>query len=131
MSVWEVLRDRLVGFQAVADLVGTRIYPGALPPAVVYPAITYSAISARPVGTHGNMDLVASRFQFTAWDKSFVKADQVRTAVMQAMNGWRPDPGSDVQSVYIAGWVDQREPDTAAYMAIVDFIVWHRVAVAA
>jgi len=128
MTLRTTVYARCTDHAGIAELIGTRCYPGRLPEGVTYPALSYFRVSAdnTPYRDHdGATTREVSRVQFNAYaatgDGAAALADQVRAA-------W--DGYSDACIIGSAWQVNRfmtREDAINAYRAIVDVMIEHAV----
>lgn len=86
MSAESDLYAILSGDAAITALVGTRIYPDAMPEETTYPAIVFSRTSTEPVGTiSGQRFGEFASMQVGCWAKTRGASDAVATAVTDAL----------------------------------------------
>lgn len=100
-DVGKALRTKLLGYTAVSDLVGQRMYPDVLVQNATLPAIVYSKISTARDHTTGDVTRLAhARFQFdcygTSRDSSNDISHAIRTSGICAYQG-------TTASVYFCG----------------------------
>lgn len=111
------------------SVVGSRIYPVQLPQGVKYPAIAYTRVDAVRVLTHDQTSagLVASRFQFDIYGKTYGDVRAVSKALRQSLVGWQDltlDP--PVHSCLPALEQSSVVPDVPLYRMVVDYIFNHQ-----
>jgi hypothetical protein len=73
----------------IAALVGTRIYPVALPTGPTLPAIVYYSAGGTGDPTLDTSGLQKLRYTFDCWGETYAAADQVRDALVAFLNGYR------------------------------------------
>ena len=72
---------------ALASLVGSRIYPDALPEKCAYPAVIFSRAGTEPVNTiHSTSAGAFVSFSISGWARSRAEADAVADAIEEALN---------------------------------------------
>lgn len=97
------LRTYLAAQSGISNIVGTRIYPVALPQKATRPALTYSRVTG---GHYHNLTSATGAaiptFEIDCWADSYEGADVLAEAVRQEMQGLRGTWGSDaVKSVVL------------------------------
>jgi hypothetical protein len=128
---------RLMATAGVTDLVGDRIYFGALPQSINLqdgPALTYQVIS-RPYGhvLTGSDGTSQARVQITAHSYRAKISNRTIAAVNAAFDGYRgPMGGVDVTASILAGRGDMPAPpmsstDQWTYSVHADYQINHRV----
>lgn len=135
MSIEIAVHDILAGASRVTDLVATRIYPDVLPQAPRYPAIVYSLVSGvSDYAQDGPTDLARSRVQVDCFAADKLGVITLRSAVMNALSGYRGTIGSpaiSIQGVFAlnqaSNWGDGMAPTGPdVYRTIIDFDIWHQ-----
>ena len=125
-DVETVIVTRLLAYEGLAALVGTRVYPLLLPQSPTLPAVTYQRIDAPREERFGGDPVAYPRFQIDSWAKTYAGAKAVATQVRGALQLWRTtatDPqimDSDIESDE-----DLYEPDTGLYRVRADYIITH------
>lgn len=121
------LRSYLTTHPEVSALVGTRVYPLALPQGVTLPAVTYQLIaSVRQPAYDGIARLTQARFQIDCWAETYASLVQLARAVTGALDGYEGPLGDAVaHEVRIVSAVDGREPETALWRRTIDVTVWY------
>lgn len=112
MSAESDLHGWLSGHAALTALVGTRIYPDAMPEAGAYPAVVFSRVATEPILTIGS--LVAGEFVTFAigcWARSRTDVDAVAVAVIGALVA-----SGEVPTGRIGGF----DPETGLYSTVID-----------
>lgn len=122
MSIETVLYDRGVAHAGLSALIGTRLYPGAMPQKCTYPAVSYWRVAASRVPAMGaDTGLVRARFQFDIWAEKYADARAVAAQVRAAYQRWRTTTGVTIQDIYFVGEVDLYEDETRIHHAALDF----------
>jgi len=131
VSVGASIYTILHGFKAVANIVGTRIYPGTIPQDATMPALVYNVITGSPENI---MDGVApgdhELIQIDAWAVSTNSANgyDIATTLRDAARA-----AFEVQSTLITAGVgakvtafypDVFEPDTRRFSRSIGLSVW-------
>lgn len=113
--------------QTHVTLVSNRIYPLVMPQNSPLPTVVYQRISGpRIYSQSGASGLAYPRFQFSCWGTTYASVKAVAEQVRQALSGYRGIvEGVSIQGAFIAGDVDDFEPDTGLYRSTLDFIIWH------
>jgi hypothetical protein len=125
MSIETSLRTYIVGIPAIVALIGSRMYPVALPPNVTLPAISYFRVSEPGDYTHqGPSRLQDARFQFSCWATTWVGARAIVTALLAALEGYTGTlTGVFIGHSLLAGMRDVAEPEANIYHIAVDFMI--------
>lgn len=104
----------------LAQLVGDRVYPLAIPQEKPLPAVAYQKISGPRIHTmSGPTDLSNPRVQFTAWALSYGDAKRVIERLRLAIYGGLP-------GAIITDLPDRFEPESKRYGVAVDVRVLYR-----
>lgn len=115
---------------AVGALVGTRVYPQAIPQDVALPAVAYSRISTRRVKKRERRELARARVQVNAEASSYVGAKTLAAAVVGALDAvQRTIAGVQVQGSWPEGGGDEYGTTDGIYGVRQDFMFWFREAV--
>ncbi len=115
------VKTHLAANPAVSALVGTRIYPLALPQNVTYPAIRYQLIDTPRIYTKdGYSGDSRPRLQIDCWALTYLGAKQLAATVRTAMEGYLYAICVDEQEGY------EQDPLPPVYRRILDFQVWHK-----
>jgi hypothetical protein len=141
LSFRETLVAKLASIPELTALVGTAIYPGAIPETHDLgsdgPVLTYR-ISSYPHGKvlAGSDGTASPRVQFDAWSADFALADAITKAIRDAIfrrpvNPWTPG-GVEIMSVSKDDEFDIAEPPKAAtdqwtYRVMSTYQIKHRV----
>jgi hypothetical protein len=108
---------------ATYALVGSRVYPLAIPQESDMPAIAYNRISNPDRWTQDGHHLYSPRYQFDCRGKVYDDALAVEDALVADLSlaGW-----GQIKKVHPAGaGPDLRDPDTGLFTRRVDLIFWH------
>ena len=84
-AIYDILKNN----SGVSALVGTRIYPLAIPQDATLPAIQYQKISSRGYYTHDGEAAVRSRIQISAVAETYEAADDIAGAIQSCLSGYR------------------------------------------
>jgi Protein of unknown function (DUF3168) len=127
VSVLEAIRVALVNHPPVADLVGDRIYPDALPAKALVPAIVLSEVAVRFTHTQdGPAGLVRSRVQVDAWATTWAEADTVAAAARVLLDGLRNvDDGGTIQGSFADARRKLYDQDRKLTGRSVDYLIWN------
>jgi hypothetical protein len=132
MSAEAVVYALLTGAGAVTAVVGTRIYPEALPekqptPAIVYEQISSSRSGAIAVDALASTHLTRTRYQLNLLSKDHAVARTLRAAVVAALQFQRGAIGGvTVHSVLHAGEGPVSfDPGLEVFLLPVDFSITH------
>lgn len=88
MSAETELYAALSGRAGLTALVGTRIYPDAIPENASLPAVVYVRSNTTPYYNIGGLLLAEDvKFSLTAWSESRTQAEAVADQVRLALNG--------------------------------------------
>jgi hypothetical protein len=88
VSIEQGLVAHLLADSAVAAIVGTGVYPGAIPQGKDSPAIVYNRISTdRDIDMDGPSDFVRVLMQVDCWHTSYSQVKALADAVRAAING--------------------------------------------
>lgn len=129
MSVETELVAVMGGNAAVAALVGTRIYPVALPQNATLPALVYQELNTvfrlRADGDSGQRE---SRFQVSVWAEGsattgYAQIKAGRAALVGALQGYA---GGSVDRVSVEGAGDDFDPETGWFREAVTVLVHWR-----
>ena len=105
--------------QALAGVVGGRVFPVRLPDEAVLPAISYSTINTNYLSTLcGQSNLSESRYRLDVWTTTIIEAEQICAtilAIMRSTFGFKNIPLSAN---------DGYEPTVGIYRKILDFQIW-------
>lgn len=124
MSVEAELYDLVSGDSGVAALVGTAIYPLVRPQNAPLPAIVYQEIFTETmVPAEGDNGSRRSRYQWSAWAKTYASIKAMRDALVGCLNGYS---GGSIDRIAIDAMNDDYEPDTEQYRQIVETEVFYR-----
>ena len=111
----EAIRDKLLDYQPLADLVGTRIFPllrfGDMP------SITFQQIS-QPRQQYGTIE---PRYQFSLWCNTYSELKQLETAFIDATEHLTEIDG--IVATYIEGNLTNYEEDTKIYSKFIDIFI--------
>lgn len=120
----DLIFTRLSGFAGLAALVDDRIYPNKLAQDVVKPAVIFHLVTdetPQPQQVVGQTDLIRSRWQFDAWDKTYAGADAVRQQIRQALKRWSTAGPPVVQVTFFVNSIDLYEPATKLHNLSSDY----------
>lgn len=83
MDIFTHVRTYVLADQAIAALVGTRLYPIKLPQGATYPAMTLHEIDNVPTwNLNSRSSLDTSRFQFDIWTREGVASAFANSGVL-------------------------------------------------
>jgi hypothetical protein len=108
---------------ALAALIGTRIYPGVLPPNPTLPCLSYTVISAPPSTALDGSSGFSTRVQFDCWAARYGDVKAVQQAlhdVFDAYAGTLPD-GTNVQGAFRAIEMDAFLDVARTYRAMTEY----------
>lgn len=125
-DITQALHAHLSTHGSLAPLVATRVYPAQLPGAPTLPAVTYQRISNVALTHRSSRRPTYSRprFQIDGWAATYGGAQQLRSAIMDAMADFTQasDPRVDV-ALHQDGR-DILEPSPGRWRASLDYFVW-------
>lgn len=122
MTLATELHQWLTIHPATSALVGERVYPIRLPQKATLPAIAYSRVSSPPTRTHsGRGTLEHPRYQLDCWAATYLEAEALAAAVIQALDGQRWGNVSLAENE-----IDDADPETGLFRRIVDVTIWHQ-----
>jgi len=112
---------------AVGALVGTRVYPQAIPQDVGLPATAYARISTKRVKRHGGSSgLKRARVQVNSTAREYDEAKAVAAAVCGALDGvQRTVAGIWVQGSWAEGEGDEYAEGDGLHGVRQDFMIWY------
>lgn len=131
MTLEQALYNYLTGVAGLTALIGTRVYPVALPQGATLPAVVYQRVSGARIRTMGDARLARRpRIQFTVWAATYASRLAVGAQLVAALDGYTPGTmggagGVDVLDVVLDNEIDDHEPTSGAYQGVLDFIVTH------
>lgn len=106
--------------QALAGLVGGRVYPVRLPDAPVLPAIRYSTVNTNYINTLcGQSNLSESRYRIDVFATTIMEAEQIAASALSIMRG----DSLGFENVPLAS-LDGYEPTVGIYRKTLDFQIW-------
>lgn len=109
MSAETLLRDVLAASAELAAVVGTRVYPDAMPEESPYPAVVYTRTGTEPIVTiDGTVHGAFVQLQVAAWATTRTAADDAADAVEIALQS-----GGDIPTARQGGF----DPDTGLFAA--------------
>lgn len=89
-TIEEALFTRLTEFAETAALLGTRVYPLAVPQDAAMPALAYQRISGSPAYSHdGFSNLSRARFQMTCQADTYARVKALAAAVRHCWDGFK------------------------------------------
>lgn len=117
------------GIQAV---LGTRIYPIALPQTVTLPAAVFQPIGGSPIRVHGEKTLLPKvAMQITVFSEDLDDARSGEKAITAALDGFHGTMGTGATATEVQECtasktpIYHRDPETLLYMVIREFnIMW-------
>jgi hypothetical protein len=103
MILEEAIYYRMANYDDLEDLIGTRIYPGAIPQDAELPAIAYQRIDHETWLTHGGPSgLARSVVQITIAAEEYSDLKDVSDAVRDCWSGYHGLVGTTVDSLLIS-----------------------------
>ena len=90
MTLDEIIVQRLLNYQPLADLIQTRIYPLTYPQDSVMPVVVYQCSSTDfPDYHHGGDSKVRdSRYQISSFSKNYGEAQHIARLIFDAFEPW-------------------------------------------
>lgn len=132
MDTYKGLYARLIGYAALAALVGDRVYPLVLPQGKPRPAITYQLITPVPSDEMRSKGVIErSRWQVSVWGTTYLEAKSVAEQVVACLDGFTGLLGAGIttKGIVMVDQVEMSDPTgdgsgaTRCHIAT-DFIVW-------
>lgn len=127
------LRTYILAGTAVADLVGTRMYPGKMPQEPTLPLLVYQRVSGpREHDMNGAAGIANPRIQIDAWATTYAGTKALATAVRKRLDGYSGDTGSPAVNVIVAMLLNDRDfydAETELWRVSMDFEVMHHEAI--
>jgi hypothetical protein len=120
--IHEGIVAKLNATSAVTDIIGTRIYPVALPKDPVFPCISYADISLVTDPTMTDSGSKQKRIRFDCWSKSYGEAKRLQQTLTDLFDGFvgtLPD-GTCTQAL-LQMELDFFESDSLTYRSLVEF----------
>ena len=124
-------REYVLADPTVAALIGTRMYPVAMPQKVGLPAVSYQTVGgiSQPVMLHDD-NLPMTRLQVDCWALSFSTAQAVDQAIRSLFHNFEMtimggSPGVLVVGVFKDSPRADYEPETFLYRASRDYRIFH------
>jgi len=106
MSLESAIVNQFRNYAPLAALVGTRIYPVTYPQNATLPVVVYQRTSRLPEYSHdGDCGAAESRFQISAFAKSYSVARQTADAIHGALRPWEQEQFLDVTNAIRIGGV--------------------------
>lgn len=122
MSVESEIYSRLSGYADLTALVGAKIYPLTIPPAIALPALSYFKVSDIPTHAMGSDgDIKTVRVQVSCWAATYNAVKSIEVQVRAALSRYR---GGNIKDCFFDGSIDLYESETLAFHVPVDFIVF-------
>lgn len=122
MNSGELLRKELLKNTEVTALIGTRMYPLALPQEPTLPAVVYTIISSVPANSYTNtVDSTAeeARVQVDVYGETYKSVHEVAAVIDAAVLGLT---GPDISAIR-ESTQDLYEDDTRFFRVMSDYIV--------
>ena len=117
----------LEGDAAVAAMVGTRIYPAAIPQGEPAPSIAYWRVSTGRRLRYDAPDGTSSaRYQLDMQASDYTAARALAAAVRHALNGYRGSvAGEQIHHISLPNEQDIFDRDVGAHRVALDVIIAH------
>jgi len=127
MSVIGDLKNKLVGTEALTNLVNRRIYTLILPQKCKLPAVTINKVNETPIHFMGSdTEPYRPYFSVNCWAENYKDVYDVRTQVINALKDFSGSMGSTtVQRIFLESETEIYEAQTNIYHIILDFVIWH------
>lgn len=88
-GIEEAIIQRLLDTNAVATIVGTRVFPGSKPQAAPLPAIVFNKISGAPIYSDaGEVGLDECRLQIDCWAATYSAAKELSRAARNSLSAF-------------------------------------------
>jgi hypothetical protein len=104
----------------ITAIVGTNIFPVALPTKPTLPALTYKIVGGTAKSTFGTRGVTRARVEIDCWSTQYLEAITLRNAVITALDGYT-DANLSIQFLQP---VDDFEYELLQYRAIAEFYVF-------
>lgn len=128
MTLETEIYSRLVDYSGMSALVGTRIYPVAIPQNAALPAVCFQRITSVPEHAFGSdAGVRRTRVQVTIVAEQLAKTGQavdVAAKVILALSRYR---GGTIQDSLLDNEQHDFESEPRFYRILLDFIIWHGV----
>ena len=130
MTIEESMVAYLATVTAVTTLVGTRVYPCALPQDPVLPAVVYQRTGAtRDRSGSGPTNLVEATYMLTVWGETYSSAKAVARVVRDALDGAAgPWSGVELGLAQADDTRDDYNSDLFLYGAAVELTIQYKEA---
>lgn len=129
-TIEEVWRGLLVAGANLNPLIGSRVYPDALPEGVTVPAATFIVVSDVPVTAHdGDDGLSLAVIQTDFWSVSRLECATLRAAARADLNGYNGTGSGLELTAVLTGSSPDYNPDLTLKRAITEWRVQYRTAV--
>lgn len=129
MTLEQDIHAQLLTITALTAIVGTNIYPVALPKSVsatAQPWMTYQTVSRTALyQLSGDSNLVKKRIALNIWSSSYADVANAAKAIWSSLSGFQgtlPN-GTVVRLIEIANGSDSYEDTALMYRAMVQLIV--------
>src|SRR5512146_3040847 len=126
----QALSYKLLHFPALQALVGTRIYPIALPQTVTLPAVLFQPISGAPVRIHRERSLLPrATYQITVWAEDLDDGRAIEKVITSELDGFRGTWGTGATATEVQECtastvpIYHRDPETLLFSVVRDFII--------
>ena len=126
MSLEAELVAQMKAHAGLAALVGTRVYPGLLPPQPTYPAVTYAIVSDVPEHAMGtDPGAKTARVSVTVWSLSYKAAKDCADQVVAALSRYRHASAPTIWDTLMDNQLDTYDDTVRAHGVVTDFRVFY------
>lgn len=126
IEIEAALVSHLLADQRVTTIIGSNLFPLAIPLDKDVPAVVFQRISSPRTLSLGGSSANNPRIQFSCYAKTFSLAKEIATVVYESLDTFRGMLGGQVRAaVLMADSRDDYEPDTGRYRCDIDFFVMH------
>jgi len=117
----------LKAYAGLIALIGTRIYPDALPQGATIPCVTFTRVSGVPtVCQSGDSHLEDTSYQYKVWSSTRLNAHAIIAQIKAALHGKKVTMGDLlVQASIVKSYRDTNEPDIGLFTPIIEVRYWH------
>lgn len=118
------LKDYLINYEPLKDLIGNRVYPGVLPAKPTLPAVSYFEVSGL---RYHDIDVAFPRFQFSCFSPRYLEAKNVAKEIRHALQRFKGQIGDTnvIQGVF-ENQFELYENDTKLFNIAVDIKIIYR-----
>ncbi len=121
MAIEDDIYARLIGYTALNNLVGGRIYPNIKEQDAIMPAVEYRRVSTdRDSVMQVDSGIVGARFQVDVWADDYDTARAIKLQVRGALQRYK---ASNIFDIFVVNEVDLFEGELRQHHLVVDFMV--------